>query len=85
MTSAPEKRSVVAEAVIGAFPTAVLLRVWLNFFPLAFTFYPDRNYATQRKSRNLKSRRRLLSRSDSSVEVDFRDLLYGLERSIFAA
>jgi hypothetical protein len=38
---------IVAGAVIGPFPTAVLLRVWLtDFFPPAFTFFSDGNHAT---------------------------------------
>ena len=38
---------VVAGAVIGPFPTAVLLRVWLtDFHPPVFTFYSDGNHSS---------------------------------------
>lgn len=38
---------VVAGAVVGPFPTAVLLRVWLtDFHAPVFTFYSDGNHAT---------------------------------------
>ncbi len=38
---------VVAGAVIGPFPTAVLLRIWLtDFHAPVFTFYSDGNHAT---------------------------------------
>ena len=38
---------VVAGAVIGPFPTAVLLRIWLtDFVTPVFTFYSDGNHAT---------------------------------------
>jgi hypothetical protein len=38
---------VVAGAVIGPFPTAVLLRIWLTDFHLpVFTFFSDGNHAT---------------------------------------
>lgn len=38
---------VVAGAVVGPFPTAVLLRVWLtDFHTPVFTFYSDGNHAT---------------------------------------
>ena len=36
----------MAGAVIGPFPTAVLLRVWLTDFAPVFTFYSDGNHAT---------------------------------------
>jgi hypothetical protein len=38
----------VAGAVVGPFPTAVLLRVWLTDFtpPGSYTFYSDENHAT---------------------------------------
>ena len=38
---------VVAGAVVGPFPTAVLLRIWLtDFHAPVFTFYSDGNHAT---------------------------------------
>jgi len=37
----------VAGAVIGPFPTAVLVRIWLtDFHTPVFTFYSDGNHAT---------------------------------------
>jgi hypothetical protein len=39
--------AVLAGAVIGPFPTAVLLRIWLTDFTITpFTFYSDGNHAT---------------------------------------